>query len=301
MHMRKTIMNTRQLAKLFWATKAALIAILLYIALEAVIAPSQPGEKFRPKAVAGGERPLNDIQQATKPAARPDYSVILDQDVFNGAGSTATQDIAPADTSNAASLPSAEELGLILTGIVAGGPTTSRAIIEDGTAKVATPYKIGDRVGPATIESIEPDHVILLHNGRRAVLQMHSGNPAKGQESPVKTEKLEVMASEPTVVDRQEPRPSARLGYVEELFHKATIKPYLKDGRTEGLEITGLEETPLTKLFGLRNGDIVQNVNGQDINSKQKAFQVLKKARTQSRIDLRLLRDGDVKELSFDL
>jgi type II secretory pathway component PulC len=57
----------------------------------------------------------------------------------------------------------------------------------------------------------------------------------------------------------------------------------------------------LANLFGLRNGDIVQTVNGQNLNSKQKAFQVLKKARTQSNISLQLLRDGKAKELSFDL
>ena len=109
------------------------------------------------------------------------------------------------------------------------------------------------------------------------------------------------MSAEPVVVDVPSSAPSARLGYVENLFRKATIKPHVKEGRTEGLEITGLEETPLTKLFGLRKGDIVQTVNGQDLTSKQKAFEVLKKARSQSKVDLQLLRDGKTKDLSFDL
>lgn len=297
---RITMMNDKQLSKLFWAVKATLVAVLLYIGLEAVITPSHLGEEFKPRAVSGDERPQGEAPN-TSPQAQPDYSVILANDVFSGTGSTAAGNGVPPDMSSAASLPSAEPLGLILRGIVSGSTATSRAIIEDSTVKVATPYKIGDRVGAATIESIEPDRVILLHNGRRAALQLHSGNSPNSQNSTVQTETLQVIPSEPVAGERQEPQPSARLGYIEELFHKATIKPYVKDGRTEGLEITGLEETPLTKLFGLRNGDIVQNVNGQDINSKQKAFQVLKKARTQPQIDLRLLRDGEVKELSFDL
>ena len=298
MHMRRTMINDKQLSKLFWAAKATLVAILLYVALEAAITPSQLGEELKPKAVAGVERLPDEIERESGPQARPDYSVILNNDLFTGTGPSTVSEISPPDM---AVLPSAEELGLTLQGIIAGGPAISRAIIEDGTSKVATPYKTGDRVGPATIESIEPERVILRHNGRRLALQMHAGNSAKSQKNAVQTEKLEAIASEPVVVDQQEPRASARLGYVEELFHKATIKPYVKDGQTKGLEITGLEETPLTKLFGLRNGDIVQNVNGQDINSKQKAFQVLKKARTQPQIDLRLLRDGKAKDLSFDL
>jgi len=37
------------------------------------------------------------------------------------------------------------------------------------------------------------------------------------------------------------------------------------------------------------------------LTSKQKAFQVLMKAKTQSKVNLQLLRDGKSKELSFDL
>ncbi len=54
-------------------------------------------------------------------------------------------------------------------------------------------------------------------------------------------------------------------------------------------------------MIGLRNGDVVQSVNGQQLTSKQKAFQVLMKAKTQSKIDIQLLRDGQSRNLSFDL
>jgi len=54
-------------------------------------------------------------------------------------------------------------------------------------------------------------------------------------------------------------------------------------------------------MLGLQNGDIVQMVNGQSLTNKQKAFQVLQKARSQPRLQIQLLRDGKAKELSFDL
>ena len=294
-------MNDRQMSKLFWAVKATLVAALLYVAVEAVITPFQLDAGFKPKAVAGNERPQNEIPTEAPPQARPDYSVILDNDVFTGSGQATASESTSAEPPTVVALPSAEKLGLRLRGVIAGSPVTSRAIIEDTATKVAIPYKIGDRVASATIESIEPDRVILLHGGRKAVLQLHVG-AAPAEQNPLASNKTpEVAPPSPAALDRQQPQPSVRLGYVEELFRKATIKPHIKDGRTEGLKITGLEETPLTKLFGLRNGDVVQTVNGQNLNSKQKAFQVLKKARTQSKIDLQLLRDGKAKELSFDL
>jgi general secretion pathway protein C len=88
---------------------------------------------------------------------------------------------------------------------------------------------------------------------------------------------------------------------VENIFRKATMETHMQNGRTGGLKITGLEQTPLAATFGLRNGDIIRAVNGQDLTSKQKAFQVLQKARTQSKLDIELLRGDKTKNLSFDL
>lgn len=294
-------MNDRQLSKVLWVGKAALIAALLYVAVDAVVTPAHLGPALKPRAVSGDERQRNEIDTDASPAPRLDYSVILENNVFGASGLTAKSDAVPASAPGVAELPSAEDLGLLLRGIVAGGPAKSRAIIEDTAAKLTIPYKIGDRVASATVESIEPDRVILLHHGRRAVLHLRSSTSHRAPGSAVGQETFETMAPATLAVDRQESQPSVRLGYVEDVFRKATITPYVRNGRTEGLEITGLEETPLTKLFGLRNGDVVQTVNGQDLSNKQKAFEILKKARTQSKINVQLLRNGKAKDLSFDL
>jgi type II secretory pathway component PulC len=91
------------------------------------------------------------------------------------------------------------------------------------------------------------------------------------------------------------------MGYVEDIFRKATVEPCMQDGQARGLRITGLENTPVGELFGLRNGDVIERVNGQDLTNKQKAFQVLQKARTQRTIHIELQRGGKSKSLSFDL
>jgi general secretion pathway protein C len=89
--------------------------------------------------------------------------------------------------------------------------------------------------------------------------------------------------------------------YLEDVLHKAKIEPYVRNGRIQGLKITGLEDASVTALLGLRNGDIVQKVNGQSLTNKQKAFQVLQKAKAQPKLQIQLLRDGKTQELSFDL
>ena len=202
----------------------------------------------------------------------------------------------------ASSMTSAEQdLGLRLTGSIAGTATTSRAIIEDTATKTTRLYKTGDIVASATIESIQPDAVILRHDGRRRVLRLHTGTATDSLPANKIEEQGRANVPESRSAKREMAPSSAKLGYVEDLFRNATVEPYLEDGQPQGLKITGLENTPVAGMFGLKNGDVIQTVNGQHLTNKQKAFQVLQKARTQPRMHIQLLRHGRTRDLSFDL
>lgn len=292
------MISDRQMSRLFWAIKAALAVLLLYAVVAAVVVPLRLDTAFKPNAVAGDEPVQAPDAVAPGESGPADHSAIVANDLFMG-GTMAEND---GGSTTSETLRSAENLGLRLVGVVAGGPVASRAVIESDQTKSAQPYKIGDTVASATIESIEPDRVILLYAGQRRVLVLRAAAVPTGQSGmvadlgPISTGASD--ASGPNEPLRQT---SARLSYVEDIFRTATVEPYVERGRTEGLRITGLDQNPLAATFGLRNGDIVRTVNGQDLTSKQKAFQVLMKARTQPKLDIELVRDGKTKNLSFDL
>jgi type II secretory pathway component PulC len=88
---------------------------------------------------------------------------------------------------------------------------------------------------------------------------------------------------------------------VEQLLTQTTLTPYAVDGQVEGIQITGLDKIPLAGVLGLKEGDVIHIVNGQTLTSKQKAFQILKKAKSQETLDIELLRDGQSKTLSFPI
>ncbi len=292
------MISDRQISRLFWAVKAGLVVLLVGAAARAVLTPFRLDTAFEPSTVAGNEssdRPVETTAGVDKPA---DYSAILAHDPFSGGSEPAYPDV----PEEIGAMPSAEELGLRLVGVVAGGPRVSRAVIESDQAKSTRPYKIGDVVSSATIESIEPEEVILSHAGQRRVLVLRTTTTTDEQSSPPpEVYPAVAQAEQVTVQTETVPQPPARLGYVEDVFRNATIEPYVQKGRTEGLKITGLDQAPLAATFGLRNGDVVRAVNGQVLTSKQKAFQVLMKARSQSKLDLELVRNGKSKDLSFDL
>lgn len=277
-----------------------MVVLLVYAVGRAVIEPFCLDTAFQPSAVAGSDRTQRPVEVATGETGPVDYSGILENNLFGTTGTPADPD-AP---QGADAMRSAEELGLKLVGFVAGSPAISRAVIESAQTHSAQPYKIGDTVASATVEAIESDRVILRYAGQRHVLVLRAAAGNDVEQHSVAAEVNSMGADTAQMLQAgAEPaqQPSDRLGYVESIFRNATIEPQVEKGQTEGLKITGLDQTPLAATFGLRDGDIVRAVNGQFLTSKQKAFQVLMKARSQPKLDIELVRNGKTKNLTFDL
>jgi hypothetical protein len=92
-----------------------------------------------------------------------------------------------------------------------------------------------------------------------------------------------------------------QLRRIEAFLENLKIAPYIINGQQEGLSITGLDDSNLVGNFGFENGDVIQTVNGQILTNKQKAFQVLMKARSQSSLKFQLLRNKQKRDISFDI
>lgn len=294
------MMNDRQTARLFWAAKAGLVVVLVYAAVSTIVGPLRL-RRPEPKSAVGSQA----VQMPAAPAAvqedPTDYSAILHNDPFTeGDGPALARASAPTET-----IQSADELGLTLIGVIAfaGNPSKSRAVIASEEPQLTQSYRIGDSVSSATIEDIESDRVVLRYAGHKCILMQRAGGSTTSRSAPAETSVSQRNVGRPTVPATSEPagQPSGRLGYVENVFRHATIEPHVQDDRVDGLRISGLEQSPLAASIGLRNDDVVRRVNGQELTSKQKAFQVLQKARSQSELDIEIVRDGRTRNLSFDL
>jgi type II secretion system protein C len=190
-----------------------------------------------------------------------------------------------------------KELGLELVGTISGAPEAARAIIKNTKTKVLETYKTGQRIADARIEAIEADAVVLEYKGQMRVLGLNSWR-SKGTDGRYASSADSGINARPSSNDAVI---TSKAGYIQKLLSKAVISPYVVDGRVEGLEITGLENLSEGETFGLKNGDIVHSVNGHSLTSKQKAFQILKKARSQDAISVEMSRNNRVNEISWPL
>jgi type II secretion system protein C len=285
--------------------KLAMVLLLGFLIVKTVTMSQHMNEALAPKSAAGNENTA-----AVEPEKEPDkpikdYSAIVEQDIF-GSSTLPSDANKPLQVDNSAgsTWSGEEELSIALLGTVAGSPEVSRAIIKDLKTNVINVYKTGDSISTASVESIEKDKIVLLHEGQKREIALHIKESEK-QEAVIPEITMAKNALQPVEdvppVAKSNPTFADKLRYAVSMIPKANIEPYTIDGQVEGLKITGLEDIKGAEDLGLKNGDVIRAVNGQRVDSKQKAYQISRKVRSQTDMNVELMRDNKIREFSFSL
>ena len=77
------------------------------------------------------------------------------------------------------------------------------------------------------------------------------------------------------------------------------IVPYYEGGAAKGFRLQGLKSGGMFSAIGIRNGDVVLSVNGNPIDSPQKALDIYQSMMTQSSVNLTVLRRGKEEQLTY--
>ncbi|UCF13980.1 MAG: hypothetical protein JSW59_11260 [Phycisphaerales bacterium] len=292
--------------KVLLIIKLALVLALGHVIIKTAVMPQRARVTLSPNTAGGSENHTAVNLPAVSDAPAPDYSAILERDLFGGRDTESNQAKALADE-RVVIAPQSEddELGIALLGTVAGSPVVSRAIIKDLKTNVLGQYRTGDTIQTASIHSIEKDRVVLLHRGRRKVLDLRAKEFAASEAgSGRSTATVQAKASEQAGI-KPPMRPlnafADKIRHTAIMLPKAKVEPHCVAGEVEGLRISDLDNIGGAEDLGLRDGDVIRAVNGHRLNSKQKAFQIAMKARSQAALDIELMRDDEIKKFSLPL
>jgi general secretion pathway protein C len=257
--------------------------------------------------VAGIERPA---ESAARTAAVPGvalvqpesaYAVIYERDAFNAVKG------APAERSTSDAKRTDLNVKLWGTAITAD-PTRSYAIIEDLAARRQALYRVGDSIlDAATLARVEWNRVVLERNGDEEVLELASARgPATSATGALGAvgaaaagERIRKTADDKFVIDRRElERTVANLN---EVFTQARAVPYFQDGKTVGFRVFAIKPGSVFEKIGLQNGDIINRVNGVEINDPTKAISLFTELQNEGHIALDLQRNNATKSFSYEI
>jgi general secretion pathway protein C len=288
------------------------VNLALVVLLAAIVAVSFSPES--PKDGRLGLAPTEPRRDTAPPETRRnvrlgDPKLIVETDLFGTRLNETSQNVELAAKSVAVKAEVQEELPFNLLGTVASDEGDSYAILEDNGTKSQDIYRVGDSIGNARIDSIEQNRIVVLTTGGRAVLDLvltgQRSKPAKtmaksnGPVQEVDPQKvLRVVANDERQINTRalgSRGGRATRSYLESL----AFSSHIVDGQASGLRVSGIQDSTLARLVGLRNGDVIESINGHSVPNRRKAAQVMKKARQLGSARLQLVRDEGKKSLSF--
>lgn len=251
------------------------------------------------------------------PAAmrRESYSIIARRDIFN-----------PAAKEAAAAVPApvvAADLNIRLLGT--SHLTLSRpfAIIENERTAEQSLYRQGDEIeGVGRLIAVEKTRIIVEHLGQRVAVEI----PKDEMQAPTPINRRAQDSDEtedeqaPPDVPRQSALPSAgggvhsmgknrylvdrsavdsSLNNMTQLLTQMRAVPNLQNGKSNGFSLSEIQPGSLFSQMGLRDGDLVQTISGQDLSDPTQAMALLNQLRNEQNIQIGLMRNGRPLVLNY--
>ncbi|MCP3871739.1 MAG: type II secretion system protein GspC [Desulfobacteraceae bacterium] len=188
----------------------------------------------------------------------------------------------------------ATKLKLVLLGTVTGGEDIY-AVIEDKKVRQQALYQVGDTVQEAKLKKILRDKVVLFYQGKDQVLEMEVVDKKSKKAGPVPKELSP--RSVPTKNQTAQGPPTN----LSTMKKQIKFRPHFSEGQPDGMMVYGIRPNSVFRQIGLRNGDIIKDINGTPIVSSEDTSQLFSEIETQEDARLTLFRRGKVKELVYQV
>jgi len=237
------------------------------------------------------------------------YFVITERNLFNSQSSSL------ADALASISGPVSEsKLKVKLIGTVEGPPEFAFAIVRDESNQQTKVYRIGDKIlDIAPVLRIERNRIVILHEGRQEALVIYEEvtGPIAGVATPQVPPPRHPGSSPFSAPDVRMLSPNRyeldkrgfdqQISNIGPLLTQARVVPNLVDGKISGYRIFSIVPDSLYAKIGLREGDIIERVNGAEISTPESALQLFQRFRNESRFQVDLVRDGRKESLSYTI
>ena len=247
------------------------------------------------------------------------------------AGTAAAAPPPPKTCSDLLAAPVATSLrAQLVAGIVSDRPLRSVAVIMDKSNGQTRTYGVGDELQGSRVLSVERIRdeqdpsgrafrvvAIVCHEGRKEFVGFDTGGggaavavsaPNVGV-APVPPPDAGAPAVTPDGVrkvadNKYDVKKSVLDGTLSNLNAVATqarIVPSFKNGVANGFKVFSIQPNSFYSAIGVENGDVVQKVNGYEINSPDKALEIYQKLREARHVTIDLERNGQTIRKEYNV
>lgn len=182
--------------------------------------------------------------------------------------------------------------GLRLLGtVIEGDPAKSIAVIKNLYLQKQGVYKTLDKIAGYQIIKILRGQALLLKNGLIYSLSFPLGRETE--------EPILFVSNDKRIINRKALR--REIPNLNSAAQQALPLPYIESGKILGLKIVNIKNGKLAKMAGLKDGDVLMRINGQNLNSIRGALALYPQIKNQERITLQIKRGAELKDLTYYL
>jgi general secretion pathway protein C len=234
-------------------------------------------------------------RQPSKPLAA--YSVIELRNLFN-TGTASEKKATEKDLDIEALNETKLDLRLWST-VVFGGDAGDYAVIEDKKARKQELYRVGDPIQNAVVKAILREKVVLNVSGKDEILTMEETPGVQlSSARPVSSAASEPIQREMTI-DRAMVEDA--MNNIGELMKQVRIRPYFENGQPAGLSLTGVRPDSIFQKMGIRSGDVLLAVDGEQIRSVDDVVNLYEKIGASDGVALQIKRRGQTQDIDFQI
>ena len=233
----------------------------------------------------------------TATGARADVEAIAANHMFGEASAAAESVAAVPAAAIDDNLADTRLTNLVLKGTIASAvPEISVAVIADGTAEQRV-YVIGDSLGGGTtLHAVYADRVVLNENGALTNLRLPVEFPAASGPSVRRTTRTTRQAPL-GATDNADSLRSVVTQNLTQLTDIIRPTPYLVDGKPAGYRVYPGRNKRKFAALGLRPGDLIKDIDGQELTDPTQAMQIFEALGTTNQVTVTVERNGQAQSL----
>ncbi len=280
-----------------WIADLFVLSLLVYFGVDAVMAILD--SRLAPTSVK--EREAIKLSKNVAAELKPlqDYAIITERNLFGGSSEGLSE--VQAEKVDIEGMPVAlKSLGLKLVGtVVADKAEESSAIIEDLTSRKQEVYREGDEVKTARIKKILRHNVIINTGRRDEVLTMLPEESTEKSSAPARPTRGRPTGAETSSIQLDREELESQMADLNELMQQVRIRPFMEGRNPAGFLVSNIKPGSLFSKMGLRNGDVIQGVNGATITTPDQAIELYESLMEGGEIDLDIKRGRRTQKLRY--
>ena len=177
-------------------------------------------------------------------------------------------------------------------------------------------FKLGDFIrSEAKVVGIKPRVMLFIRNNKCEKYTMFEerpkpkapgmpssaappkpGGPPSGDVDPSRIKKI---GEDRYVIAREEV--DKQLSNLNVLATQARIVPHFEGGQGAGFKLFAIRPGSLYSMIGIQNGDVIKQINGDMINSPDKALEAYARLKNSNNIVIDVVRNGQKKTLTYNI